>query len=284
MKTDTLHILPQTKFLSPYFDANNIADYQLNITLSENYFHCWVKNYSDSSLLALESYQLPVEAHCHSLTSNLEIIFVEHEFLKSLKWKNVEVAIDNQSFTLLPLALFRKEYTSKYLQLAKGNALEQDEEVRVKAHPDLEILNIYSAERTIFNWFEEVYPLLNIQYQHFTSQLIDFSIRSSKAQTAFLHFGNGAFTFVIVINGALKYCNRFQYKTPEDLVYFVLFVMSELEIEPDEVFIRLYGNIDLNSADYLLLNQYLPKVKIGDTTHEHLLENQIEEHRYIGLC
>lgn len=283
MKTDTLHILPKGKFISPYFDAKKITQYQLSIALSETYFHYWVKDSLDNSLLALESYQLPVEPHCHSIVANLEIIFAEHDYLKSLKWKNVYISIDNHSFTLLPLSLFRKEYTNKYLQLAKGKIIETDEEVRVKTHADLGIINIYSSERQLFNWFEEVYPLLNLEYQHFASQLIDFAVRSSKAQTAFLHFGKDSFTMVISINGTLKFCNRFHYKTSEDLVYYVLFVMSELEIEPDEIFIRLYGNVDAESVDYLLLNQYLPKVKIGDIIHENLLENQIEEHRYIGI-
>lgn len=283
MKTDTLHILPQTKFISPYFDTKKINQYQLFCELSETFFHFWVKDSLNASLIALESFQLPIEPHCSSITDSLNIVFGEHEFLKSLKWKTVSITIDNQSFTLLPVALFKKEYTNKYLQLAKGQMIEEEEEVRLKVHSDLALINIYSSSRKLYNWFQEIYPLLDLQYQHLSSQLIDYAVNSSKAQTAFLYFGKNSFTLVITINGALKFCNRFIYQTSEDLVYYVLFVMNELEIEPDEIFIRLYGNIEKESEVFTLLNQYLPKVKIGDSTTENTSENQVEIHRYIGL-
>jgi hypothetical protein len=61
----------------------------------------------------------------------------------------------------------------------------------------------------------------------------------------------------------LKFCNRFAYKTPQDLVYYVLFAMNELEIEPDEIILRVNGNITEQSEDFELLNQYLPNVKIS---------------------
>ena len=283
MKTDTLHILPQVKFISPNFDIKKINQYQLGCELSETHFYFFVKDSLDKSLIALESYHFPVEPHCHSLIANLEMIFGQHDFLKSLKWKSISITIDNQSFTLLPIALYKKEYINKYLQLAKGQVLEADEEVRTNIHPDLALINIYSSNRQLFNWFEEAYPLLNLQYQHLSSQLIDFALTSSRAQTAFLHFGETAFTMVVSINGVLKFCNRFHYKTSEDLVYFVLFVMNELEIEPDEIFIRLYGNIDKESEEFILLNQYLPKVKIGDSLNENIEESLIEKHRYLWL-
>ena len=96
-----------------------------------------------------------------------------------------------------------------------------------------------------------------------TSQLIELAIFSSKAQTAFLHFGNHHFTMVITANGTLKFCNRFAYKTSQDLVYYVLFTINELEIEPDEIILRLYGNIKEQTEDFDSLSQYLTNVKIG---------------------
>ena len=93
--------------------------------------------------------------------------------------------------------------------------------------------------------------------------MIDLAIFTSKAQTAFLYFGNHHFTMVITANGGLKFCNRFDYKTAQDLVYYVLFTMSELGIEPDEIILRLYGNIKEQTEDFDLLNQYLTNVKIG---------------------
>ncbi|MEA5139218.1 DUF3822 family protein [Arcicella rigui] len=283
MNSETIHIVPQIKYISQQFDAEKIHQYQLFAEISDNYFHFWVVEHTSKSLLALESFVLPVQLSFSSPTDNLSQIFSQHDFLKSLKWKSVKITIDNHSFTLLPVALFRKEYTNKYLQLAKGQFIGDDEEVRQRLHPSLEMLNIYSCERKLYNWLAETYPLVDLEYEHLSSELIEFALRSSKSQSAFIYVGSGAFTLVITLNGTLKFCNRFVYATPEDLAYYVLFVMSELGIEPDEIFLRLYGNIEKDAEEYKVLTQYLPKVKIGDTSTDMLFDNKIALHHYLGL-
>jgi hypothetical protein len=59
--------------------------------------------------------------------------------------------------------------------------------------------------------------------------------------------------------------------------------MSELAIEPDEIFLRLYGNIEKEAEEFKILTQYLPKVKIGDTSTDMLFDNKIALHHYLGL-
>jgi hypothetical protein len=263
LPTKSLHIEPSLKTESPRFDIEKLNQYKLSCEVSESSFYCEVTDLTDNEVITTENYQFPSSETDTSISQFLQAIYETHDFLKSLKWKLVEIVIDNQAFTLVPVDLFRKEYTIRYLQLAKGVLITDEEEVNTHTHEDLGIVNVYSTDRELYNWFSEVYPLVDITYKHKTSKLIDFAVFSSKAQTAFVHFGNQHFTMVITVNGTLKYCNRFLYKTSQDLVYYVLFAMNELEIEPDEIFLRLYGNIKEQTEDFDLLNQYLPNVKIG---------------------
>jgi hypothetical protein len=234
-------------------------------------------------IIALEDYALPILRDNNSIVDNLKAIFSAHDFLKSLKWKSIQITIDNQHFTLVPTTLFRKEYSLQYLQLAKGKNIEENEEVASFEHEALEITNIYSTERELYNWLSETYPFIDCTYRPASSQLIDFAITSSKAQTAFLSFGNGYFLITITVNGTLKFCNRFYYKTAQDLVYYVLFVLNETQIEPDEILLRLYGNVKEQSEDFELLLQYLPNVMLGDAINEQLFLEVIPSYRYVGL-
>ena len=263
MQTAILHIPPTAKFEIPGFDIEKLNQYQLRCEISESSFSCAVVDIIDNQTIASEFYNFPDSKEKYSIVFYLEQIYATHDFLKSLKWQSVEIIIDNQSFTHIPVDLFKKEYTSRYLQLAKGSHISHNEEVHTYTHEDLGIVNIYSTDRELYNWLSETYPLVDLIYQHKTSQLIDFAIFSSKAQSAFLYFGNHHFTMVITANGGLKFCNRFEYKTAQDLVYFVLFTMNELGIEPDEIMLRLYGNIKEQTEEFDLLNQYLSNVKIG---------------------
>ncbi len=269
MPTTLLHILPTAKSASSKFDIEKLNQYTLSCEISESSFYCEVLESADNQLLASEKYDFPEVKESVSITQYLESIYETHDFLKSLKWKSIDIIIDNQSFTLIPVDLFKKEYTSLYWQLAKGTLITDDDEIHTNTHEDLGIVNIYSSTRDLYNWLLNTYPLVNITVKHKTSQLIDFAVFTSKAQTAFIYFGNHHFTMVITANGILKFCNRFAYKTSQDLVYYVLFTMNELEIEPDEIFLKLYGNIKEQSEDFEVLAQYLNNVKI-------LMLNQVQ--------
>ena len=263
MPTAPLHTQPVAKTESPRFDIEKLSQYILSCEISESSFLCKITEPLDNEVIVMEKYEFFTQNEAISLTDYLTSIYETHDFLKSLKWKSIEVIIDNQSFTLIPNDLFKKEYTSRYLQLAKGKQLSDAEEVHTYTHEDLGIINVYSSDRDLYNWLSNTYPLVDIVFNHKTSQLIEFGVSTSKAQTAFLHFENHHFTMVITANGTLKFCNRFAYKTSQDLVYYVLFTMNELEIEPDEIILRLNGNISEQSEDFELLNQYLPNVKIN---------------------
>ena len=263
MQATLLHIPPTTKTASPRFDIEKLNQYILSCEIAESSFCCEVLDSTDNQSVASEKYDFHEQKEPASITQFLESIYETHDFLKSLKWKSIEIILDNQSFTLVPVDLFKKEYTSLYLQLAKGMLVTDDDEVATYTHEDLGIINVYSSERELYNWLSNTYPLVEMNFKHKTSQLIDFGVLTSKAQTAFIHFGNHHFTMVITANGSLKFCNRFAYKTSQDLVYYVLFTMNELEIEPDEIFLRLYGNIQEQSEDFEILNQYLSNIKIS---------------------
>ena len=263
MSTAILHIQPITKTENPRFDIEKLNQYTLSCEISESSFYYKIIEQIDNEVIVTKKYEFPKQKEAVSITDYLTSIYETHDFLKSLKWKSIEIIIDNQSFTLIPLELFKKEYTNRYLQLAKGQQLSDSEEVHTYVHEDLGIVNTYSSDRDLYNWLSNTYPLVGMTFKHKTSQLIEFGVFTSKAQTAFLYFGNQHFTMVITANGNLKFCNRFAYKTPQDLVYYVLFAMHELEIEPDEIILRVNGNITKQSEDFELLNQYLPNVKIS---------------------
>jgi Protein of unknown function (DUF3822) len=263
LPTAISHIQPIAKTQSPQFDIEKLNQYMLSCEISESSFFCKIIEPFDNEIIATEKYVLPLQKDATSITDSLASIYDSHDFLKSLKWKSIEIIIDNQSFTLIPLDLFKKEYTNRYLQLAKGQQLNDSDEVHTYTHEDLGIVNVYSSDRDLYNWFSDTYPLIDMSFKHKTSQMIELGVFTTKAQTAFLNFGYEHFTMVITANGNLKFCNRFTYKTSQDLVYYVLFAMNELEIEPDEIILRVNGNISENTEDFELLNQYLPNVKIN---------------------
>ena len=80
--------------------------------------------------------------------------------------------------------------------------------------------------------------------------------------------------------------NSYEYQTKEDFLYYILFVMEQLQLNPQEQLVELTGKTDPTSELYQIVYQYVRNVKVADlkTTAQALLteEEQLKEH-YILL-
>ncbi|MFC0181740.1 Protein of unknown function [Pseudarcicella hirudinis] len=276
-------IAPQLKISNPAFDIESIAQYNICQEITESRFRFWVIDHLSNEYIWLEDFHLQVPGEELSAFESLKLIYSEHDFLKSNKWKSVKITINNQSFTLIPADIFRKEYALRYLQLAKGMTIGKDEEIHQDLIPEHEVINVYSSERELYNWFSETYPLMDVQFSHQSSQMIRFALAYGAEQTAFLYLEEKTVTMVVSHEGNLKFCNRFSYENARDLVYYVLFVMNEIRIEPDEILVKLFGEVSDESEEFNLLTKYLPKIQIGGIPGETLRFQEIPAHRFINL-
>jgi len=73
------------------------------------------------------------------------------------------------------------------------------------------------------------------------------------------------FIDIIVTEGKkLLLCNSFEYKSPEDALYYILFVCEQLNLEPQEIQTAVFGEIENQSAVYHLLQKYLKNIYTGE--------------------
>lgn len=280
---NTTTIAPRLKISNPIFDIESIAQYSICQEITESRFRFWVIDQRSNQYIWLEDFHLQTPGEELNALESLKLIYSEHDFLKSNKWKNVNITIDNQSFTLIPSDIFRKEYALRYLQLAKGMTIGKGEEIHQDLISEPGIINVYSSERELYNWFSETYPLMDVQFSHQSSQMIRFALAHGQEQTAFLYLEEKTVHLVVSHEGNLKFCNRFSYKTAQDLAYYVLFVMNEIRVEPDEILVRLFGEVSDESEEFELLTKYLPNIQIGGIPTEALRFQEIPMHRFINL-
>ena len=56
--------------------------------------------------------------------------------------------------------------------------------------------------------------------------------------------------------------NSFDYKSKEDILYYLLFTFSELSLNPDNIHLVCCGLIDLDSELYALLYNYIRNIEL----------------------
>lgn len=243
------------------FPLTSVADYVLTISLGPEYLRLSVVDPRTNHCGWLEEFALTSAGSEEEYLSAVQQLVGQHEILTKNFWKLVRVVVSNQSFTLVPASLFRKEYAARCLSLAKG-AIADHEFVHHTVHTRWEAVNVFSLGTQLAEWFFENYPFENLQVHHQVDLLLEMAARFPE-DGLLLYLEKHAATLLFIRNGKLHYCNRFLFRTGADLLYYLLFAISELKIDAEHVPAWAFGEITEDDELYKGLYKYLGELKLG---------------------
>ena len=106
MVTETKHYRLANKITDESFELQKLANYHLYLAIGKQVIRAAVADTVRNKFILLEDYELsniftPLQA-----AQQVQDILQGHAFFKLSTWKEIRVAIKNQSFTLVPEALF----------------------------------------------------------------------------------------------------------------------------------------------------------------------------------
>ena len=99
-------------------------------------------------------------------------------------------------------------------------------------------------------------------------------------------FREEAFNMLIFDKKQLIYSNAFHFRAPEDVVYFVIFVMEQLNLNPEEIPVTLLGAIEKSSPNYELLFRYIRHIDFAtrnEAMHYSHVFDDIPGHAWYAL-
>jgi hypothetical protein len=82
----------------------------------------------------------------------------------------------------------------------------------------------------------------------------------------FVHINSEHFEIIVVQNQKLLLFNSFEYASPEDFLYYILFTAEQLGMNPEEFPLELIGKIDMKSEYYQLAYNYIRNVSLLDVS------------------
>ncbi|KUG08397.1 hypothetical protein ASU33_09520 [Solirubrum puertoriconensis] len=264
-------------------DTANLAGYNLYLTAGAHGLRVGVADVRRNKFVVLEDYA-PEPAT--SLAGQLQALASHHDLVGRPGWNRVRLAVQNRNFTLLPAPLFRDGDEAAYLRL--HHQLDpQHEVVRRFLHPNREVVSVFSIEKALAEWFERTYPQQKLLHQ--TSALLEGVVHQSERQgppRLFLSVGPHELTIAVVREKRPLFCNVFNFSTPEDFIYYVILVMQELGLNPDDDPVAVYGDLMHDSELFSVLRKYIRNVRFGnrpyDLSYSYRL-NDVFEYRYFEL-
>ncbi|KAA3438415.1 DUF3822 family protein [Rufibacter hautae] len=253
------------RVLDDAFDPSSSASAHLYISFGAHRIRLGVLDAQRNKFVALEDYEAESPSSVENAISQLQQLRTVTPLLEERKWQQVRIGIKNQQFTLIPEALFDLNAREEYLKL--NAVVEPDlEVVHHHEHPRLELINVFTVPASLQAWSGAQFQGSPVEYVHQTSALMEgilhMAERSSRPQL-FIYVDKNYVTLVVLQGLKLEFCNSFFFTSSEDFIYYVLFVLQEKKMNPDQDQVTVWGELLLDSKLHEVLRTYIRHVQFG---------------------
>lgn len=181
------------------------------------------------------------------------------------KYDEILIIHSNNLCTFVPKALFDEEYLGSYLQF--NTKVFETDFFAFDEIPNYEMNTVYIPYVNLNNFFIDQFGTFDYKHANtiLVEKLLDLS-KNNDARKMFIHVSENHFEMVVLQNQKLELYNSFEYKTPEDFMYYILFVAEQLHLNPENFQLELLGKINEESPLFKIAYKYIRNVKLFENT------------------
>lgn len=264
-----------------------LAQYKLSIQLSLNGFSFVIFDKEANKFLGLGSFSTRGINTIDDYTAAFENFTRENEWLQLLLGSNrISLLYESEKSTLVPSSLFlneeKKSIAQFNFQVPEGHEVLSDD----LKNTDASI--IYHLPKQLKALFDQIFPKYNL-VSH-AGVLIEILLLLYKNQPTqkrmVVHVRHSDIDIVITEGKKLLFFNSFRYTTKEDFLYYIIFVIEQLNLNPEEIDLKLCGLLDKKSDIFEFSYKYVRNIqflKLSDSFSYSYLFSDIPEHVHFNL-
>lgn len=214
-----------------------------------------ILNIPEKKYIALNSYDIQDCSDYNQLAEIIEQIIRNEELLQQ-DFASCSASIGNQLNTLTPKALFNEDNSRDIL--AFNQPLLKNEDAHSDLLSSIQAYNTYTLPAELERCFSKHFP--NCKWKHDSTILIESLLRQYKHQTdkrIHLCIQDRYFEMLVLDGKKLLFYNSYNYKAAADLIYYTLFAIEQLGLNPDKIPLMIAGEIEENAEIYKLLYKYI---------------------------
>mgnify|MGYP001097109248 CR=1 FL=1 len=252
-------IAPVISKFDEALDKAAIKNYGLSIQLGLDGFSFCILDKQSQKFLAYE--MIPFDKPLSPGRAEKEIITMwnQHEWLKN-EFGSVMVFYETIAATLVPTSLFdpdEKDSIAAFnFDVPRNHQVVYDKIDNPEAHI------LYPVPEGLIESVKSIYPEAKFRSQ--VGALAEIILISTKnlpvENRIFVHVRQSNLDIVITAGKELLFCNSFGYKTREDFIYYIIFVLEQLNINPEEIDLVFSGMIDHRSELFDISYKYVRNV------------------------
>ncbi|GAA3789738.1 DUF3822 family protein [Corallibacter vietnamensis] len=250
---------------------HTLTNLDLSIQISLNGLSFCVLHKPTNTITFLKHIDTDKKVTPFKILDLLKHAFVSETMLQNT-FNNVTVVHVNELSTFVPKELFNEELLADYLKF-NAKILKSDY-ITFDTLSNNNSVNVYVPFVNINNYLYERFG--EFSYKHVSTVLVEKLLEAptEKQPKLYIHVSKFHYEIVIIENGQLILYNTFEYNTQEDFIYYILFIIEQLNLNPESVETILLGNIVKDDNYYNILYKYIRHVSFGSKQHLYSFKTQ----------
>jgi hypothetical protein len=183
-------------------------------------------------------------------------------------FESVLLIYQNELSTCVPKPLFNEDNIADYLKF-NAKILNTDfiayDEIKTN-----DSINVYVPYVNINNYVFDRFGAF--EYKHASTILIQSLLEkeaTSEEKKLFINVTKNYFEIIAVFNNNLEFYNTFEYQTKEDFIYFILFTIEQLKLDPESILTRIMGDISKDDELFEIVYKYIRYVDFIEPFHNY---------------
>ncbi len=273
--------MPFFELFDETLDINATGNYSLLMRIGREELAFAIMDNLRAKYILLRSFE-PESGHRFSY-EEIKNILLEDEFLER-RYKHVRIGVSSSKYSLVPAPIMDPGKKEQLFGLSHKTG--ENEVILANRLDDPDAFLLFAVDGEIANLAETLVP--GQPPVHFVKPFVSnvlFYSKKKSVDSVYLFVGKDFVTISAVSNETLRFCNSYGYRSPNDILYFLLKVYKTLGIS-NEIPLYCSGCASKNGELYPLLSGYIKTVMFigpaGNFSFSYVFNEEIL-HRYINL-
>ena len=283
-------------YSDPGLEKQRSYDYELSIRLSAEAISYCLSDSNTAKFLHLESFDLaepgmrpyiPGDRELNDTTKLNALLDGDLHWLTN-KFSKTRVLIDQGNSSLMPEALYSEEDKGNIFEFNIAGGPYKESELHHDHLHSLNAYSIYHVPASLDSLINKFFPEAAV-FHHSSAIIQSLYLKYMNQESdkhVFVNTGKSRVDILRLQGKKLEYFNSFRYNTAEDFMYYLIFVVEQLGLNPESVEMMMMGEVDKHSSLSDLVHKYIRNVhfiKRNEDFRYSFVFDQVPGHYYYNL-
>ncbi|NOQ27702.1 MAG: DUF3822 family protein [Bacteroidales bacterium] len=270
-------------FIDETLDINLTQSYYLSIQLSLNGLSFCIHDPVRKKYIAYSYKNFDSELSFDDYLNTIEDYLSKNDLLNQEYKISKLIWISNKN-TLIPEIYFKPNDLKKYFEF--NQKLNELDEIHYNKLRFVDAYSVYVVPNQIANIFIKQFQGLKF-YNQQTPFINRFLFKHhSDTIKVFVNINDEFIDLCIRENGKLLLYNNFTFKTDSDIIYYIMYVFNQFDLNPENTELILSGLVDKKSSVYSNLRGFIGQLRFDKLSEDFSYSytfNKIPAHSFTNL-